>query len=571
MFTPSSVRQRQSRVTILYMSLAGELQKIVHGKVEDSQKARNAYATDASLFRVVPEVIVHPKDAQDVCAVVQFANLKKETPKTHVSITPRSAGTDMSGGPLNDSIIVDMLGLNALTEVGEGFAVVQPGMYFRDFDRETKKHGLELPSYTASRELNTVGGMVANNSGGEKNLTYGKTARYVTSLDVVLSDGQVHTLENLSGDALQTKLKEQSFEGDLYRRVSALLVRNAQTIKKNTPQVEKNSSGYALWDMGDGVQSLNLARLMVGAQGTLGIITNIRFKLVQPKQYAAMTVLFLSNLAELGDLVPQVLLSRPDSFESYDDHTFKLGLKYFPEFAARMKTNLFSLGISFLPELWMLMTGGVPKLVLLVEFRAETQAAALQKATDLMAEIKETQPHVRVRVAKSERAAKKYWAVRRESFNLLRQKVRGMRTAPFIDDFVVPPKKLPEFLPKLEKILGGYTLTYTVAGHVGDGNFHIIPLINPRDPAMRKMIDDLSHQVYDLVLSYGGSISGEHNDGLVRTPYVEKMFGREMYALFLQIKHIFDPHDIFNPGKKVGTNYSDALAKLDLPKLKFKK
>lgn len=367
------------------MSLADELQKIVHGKVESSQKTRNAYATDASLFKVVPEVVVHPKDAQDVCAVVQLVNLKKETPKTHISITPRSAGTDMSGGPLGDSIVLDMLGLNKLQEIGADFATVEPGMYFRDFDRETQKQGLELPSYTASRELNTVGGMVANNSGGEKNLKYGKTARYVESLEVVLSDGQVHTLKNLSGEALQEKLKEQSFEGDLYRRVSALVVRNADTIKKNTPQVEKNSSGYALWDIGDGKKSLNLARLMVGAQGTLGIITKIHFTLVKPKQYSAMTVLFLSNLAELGELVPQVLMSKPDSFESYDDHTFKLGLKYFPEFAGRMKTNIVSLGFSFLPELWMLLTGGVPKLVLLVEFRAQTQAEALQKAVDLVA------------------------------------------------------------------------------------------------------------------------------------------------------------------------------------------
>ncbi len=109
------------------------------------------------------------------------------------------------------------------------------------------------------------------------------------------------------------------------------------------------------------------------------------------------------------------------------------------------------------------------------------------------------------------------------------------------------------------------SLTYTIAGHVGDGNFHIIPLIDPNDPNIGRIIDELSHKVYDLVLSYEGSISGEHNDGLVRTPYVEKMFGREMYGLFMQVKKIFDPHDIFNPGKKVGLTYSQALAKLDLP------
>ena len=234
-----------------------------------------------------------------------------------------------------------------------------------------------------------------------------------------------------------------------------------------------------------------------------------------------------------------------------------------------MKAGMLTLGISFLPEILMALTGGIPKLVLIVEFRADTQAEALRHAEALAAEIKKNKSHESVRVAKNEAAARKYWAVRRESFNLLRKKVAGRRTAPFIDDFVVPPATLPEFLPKLESILRNYPqLTYTIAGHVGDGNFHIIPLVDPRDPALPKVIDELSHKVYDLVVAYHGSITGEHNDGLVRTPYVEKMFGPEMMALFYEVKKIFDPHNIFNPGKKVGLTYSDALSKLDLSSAK---
>ncbi len=188
-----------------------------------------------------------------------------------------------------------------------------------------------------------------------------------------------------------------------------------------------------------------------------------------------MVVMFLDSLSELGEIVPEVLKYKPDSFESYDDHTFALAVKYFPEFASQMKTGIIGLGISFLPEVWMMMTGGVPKLVLMAEFRAHTQQEALSQAQKLMEEIKQNKTHIKVRVAKNEQATRKYWAVRRESFNLLRKKIRGKRTAPFIDDFVVPPASLPEFLPKLESILSNYNLTYTVAGHVGDGNFHIIP------------------------------------------------------------------------------------------------
>lgn len=551
------------------MALADDLRRLVRGEVEDAPDALEKYSRDASLFRATPRAIFHPKDATDIGIAVRYAiKSKEQNPDSTISLTPRSAGTDMSGGPLNTSIIVDMLThFNRLLELGDDFAVVEPGMYFRDFDKETKKKNLELPSYTASREINTVGGMVGNNSGGEKNLKYGKTARYVEELDVVLADGQVHTLKNLVGQELQHKLQEKSLEGDVYRGMSEVVRSGKAIIEANKPHVEKNSSGYAIWDIGDGVNSLNLARLMVGAQGTLGIVTKIKFKLVQPKPYAAMSIIFLNSLSELGKVVPEVLEKKPDSFESYDDQTFKLAIKYFPEFAAQMKAGIVTLVLSFLPEIWMLVTGGLPKLVLLVEFREDTQEAALKKAEDLAVKIKAHNSKVHARVAKNEEEERKYWTIRRESFNLLRKKVRGKRTAPFIDDFVVPPASMPEFLPKLESILKPYEkwMQYTVAGHVGDGNFHIIPLIDPGQKDIPKILDELSHKVYDLVLAYKGSISGEHNDGFVRTPYVKKMFGPEMYALFVKTKKIFDPHNIFNPGKKVGTTFSDALTHLDLP------
>lgn len=552
------------------MPLADELRMVVRGEVLDDPTTLEEYSRDASLFRVVPQAVVKPVDAADVCALVKYVAQKKaQNHKLDLHITPRAAGTDMSGGPLSTSIVLDVTAhLNKLVEIGEDYAVVEPGMYFRDFDRETKKKNLELPSYTASREINTVGGMVGNNSGGEKNLKYGKTDRYVEELEMVLADGEIHTIKKLEGALLARKQGDTSYDGDVHRQVAGLvsLPAYAKVIGEHKPKVEKNSTGYALWNVGDGRNWLDLTQLMTGSQGTLGIITKIKFRLVRPKPYASMVVMFVNNLSQLAELVPEVLTYKPDSFESYDDHTFSIAVKYLPELGRQMKAGLARMAISFLPELWMALTGGVPKLILLAEFRADTQAEALEQANKLAAEIGRGKAHVSVRVAQTESQARKYWAVRRESFALLHKKIRGKRTAPFIDDFVVPPSCLAEFLPKLQAVMAQYPqMTYTVAGHVGDGNFHIIPLIDPKDPTIAKAIDELSHKVYDLVLSYGGSISGEHNDGLVRTPYVEKQFGREMYALFMQIKKIFDPNNIFNPGKKVGLTYSQAMAKLDLP------
>lgn len=556
------------RLYTVRMSLADELRTVIQGEVDATPAAREANSRDASLFRVVPEVVVRPKDAQDVQALVRFVSSEKEKGRA-LSLTARAAGTDMSGGPLTESIVVDMLAhFDHVLEIGEdaegGYAVVEPGVFYRDFDVATKKHDLELPSFTASRDINTVGGMAANNSGGERNLKYGKTARYVEELEVVLSDGHVHTFRSLEGKELEAKKREDSFEGELYRTLGALIAKNRDVIQTHKPHVEKNSSGYALWDIGDGTTALNIARLMVGAQGTMGIITKIKFRLVRPKKFASMAVVFVDDINDLGKLIPTVLAHAPDSFESYDDNTFKLAAKYFPEFALQMKTNIIGLGLAFLPEMWRLLTSGVPKLVLLVEFRSNDQAEALAKAKALIAGIKQSRLSVNVFLAKNERQALKYWTVRRESFNLLRKKVRGKRTAPFIDDFVVPPSTLPTFLPRLNGILNEYDLTYTIAGHVGDGNFHIIPLMDPKRPDARSIIEELSEKVYGLVLSFDGSISGEHNDGFVRTPYIERMFGPEMVSLFKQIKALLDPLDIFNPGKKVTRGDVDPYQYLDV-------
>lgn len=548
------------------MSIVEDLKGIVKGEVDDSAEAKEKYSRDTSLFKVVPEVVVRPMDVEDVKAVVKYVSAEKAK-GVEIAIAARSAGTDMSGGPLTSSIVLDMMAhFNHVLEMGADYAVTEPGVYFRDFDKETKKKGLELPSYTASREICAVGGMVGNNAGGEKHLKYGKTAEYVEELEVVMSDGEVHTLKNVTEDELKQKIEGGGFEGEVYKKVSELVQQNHETIEHSKPKVRKNSSGYAIWDIGDGVKRLNLARLMVGSQGTLGITTKIKFKLVQPKAFAAMTVMFVGDLQELGALVPGVLAYQPDSFESYDDNTFKLATKYFPEFALKMKSGIIKLGVAFLPEVWMVVTGGVPKLVLLAEFRADTQAEATRKAEKLARDIRAHVKSVQVRVAKNEAAAQKYWVVRRESFALLRTKVRGKRTAPFIDDFVVPPPTLPVFLPKLKTLLDKYHLLYTVAGHVGDGNFHIIPLVDPKDPTIPGVIEELSKKVYDLVAEFHGSISGEHNDGMIRTPFVEHMFGSDMYRLFEATKKIFDPLNIFNPGKKVGTTFAASASHLDLGK-----
>ena len=196
-------------------------------------------------------------------------------------------------------------------------------------------------------------------------------------------------------------------------------------------------------------------------------------------------------------------------------------------------------------------------MVLLAEFTADSDEKAMDKAKQAQESLGEFNIHSKI--SSSAADAQKYWIIRRQSFNLLRKHAGVLSTAPFIDDFIVRPDVLPEFLPKLYSILDQYKLTYTIAGHVGDGNFHIIPLMNLHEEKAHKIIEELSVKVYELVHQFGGSITGEHNDGIIRTPFVKMQYGQEVYALFEETKKIWDPKGIFNPGKKVGGTMKYAL------------
>ena len=548
-----------------------EIIKLIKGDVDVSVATLSTFSHDTSLFEVIPEMVIFPKDTEDISALVRYVQEKnKENAEgiNKLSLTARSAGTDMTGGSLTQSIVVEcMRYINNFISIGDDYAVVEPGMFYRDFEKETLKHGLLLPSYTASREICAVGGMAANNSGGEKNLMYGKTERYVRKLKVVLDDGSVDEFHTLTMDELKKKMKEKTRCGEIHKNMYSLIEKNYDMLVKAKPNVSKNSSGYYLWNVYDKEKgTFDLSKMLVGSQGTLGITTEITFGLIKPNPHRRLVTIFLNDLSFLGELVNHVLAHNPESFESYDDHTFNFAMRFFPQIAKRLKGSLITLGLSFIPEFWLVVTGGVPKLVLLAEFSDQTEEAAVERAEAAAKDLRDTF-HVPVRVLHSEAEAEKYWVIRRESFALLRQNVKGVRTAPFIDDFVVLPKYLPEFLPKLNTILDKYHLIYTIAGHVGDGNFHIIPLMDLSDPKSKEIILTLSKEVYELVFSYHGVITGEHNDGIIRTPYLEEEFGTEIYKLFVEAKNIFDPNNIFNPGKKVGGTLAYAMNHIDTKKM----
>ena len=543
-------------------SLADDLRKIIAGDVADDDKTKELYSHDASLFELVPDVVVSPKDSNDVCKLVEFVK-KNKAKYPNLSLTARGAGTDMSGGAINTSIIVDFKKYFTKIETIDAknkFSRLQPGVMYKDFDEKAKKKGVLMPTYPASRDLCTVGGMVNNNAGGEKSIEFGKVENFVNKLEFVFADGVKREVRPLTKAELNKKIKQKDFEGKVYKQLYELIEANYDRIKKAKPNVSKDSTGYHLWRVWDREAGIfDLTQVITGAQGTLGFVTDIEFRLTDARSEEWLLVVFMKDTKNLGELIKKVVAKKPSRFESFDDNTLLLSIKFMPKFYKLLGLKKFiRLLISLIPD-GLLLLKGVPRLILMISIKGNSPEEVELKIKELHNELKADAKKFSIsgfEEAPRERQGEKFWIMRRYSFQILRSSVKDKHTAPFIDDFIVPPEHLPEFLPKLRKIISKYKLFATVAGHMGDGNFHIIPLMNIELKTERAKIMPAMKEVNDLVLSYGGSLSGEHNDGMIRGPLLESMYGKEMFNILKKVKHIFDPDNIFNPHKKTDASWS---------------
>lgn len=541
-----------------------ELRERFQGTVKTDATTLDQYSHDASMFEIVPQAVAAPKNTSDVQRLVQLvAKHKATTPG--LSLTARSAGTDMSGGAINDSVIVDFKQhFTKIGHVGKQSAKVQPGVYFRDFDAAAKKKGVLMPTYPASRDLCTVGGMVANNAGGEKSIEYGKAEDFVNELEFVFADGSKAAVKPLNKKQLDKKMAQKDFEGKVYRDMFELCNKHYDVIKAAKPNVSKDSTGYHLWNVWNRETGVfDLTQAIVGAQGTLGFVTDIEFRMTDARSDEGLLVIFMKDMKSLGKLIKVIVDHKPSRFESFDDNTLLLSIKFMPKFYKLLGFKKFvKLLISLIPEALLLLRG-VPRLILMVSIKGNSPEEVASRVHALRQELQAKQKQYGIsgfEEAPTEAKGEKFWIMRRYSFQILRSSVKDKHTAPFIDDLVVSPEHLPAFLPKLRRIIKKYKLFATIAGHMGDGNFHIIPLMNIELESERHKILPAMKEVNTLVLKYGGSLSGEHNDGLVRGPWLEQMYSPEVMKLFRQTKHIFDPDNIFNPHKKTDADWDYSMS-----------
>jgi FAD/FMN-containing dehydrogenase len=535
-----------------------DLQRIFKGSILTHRHDRLEYAHDASIYEVIPQAILEPRDAKDIQALVKFVHKNKEQYPS-LSMTTRSAGTDMSGAAIGNSLILSMTRYFAHIEGVSGTILhTQPGVFIRDIDPLLAKHQLMLGSAPASRAIATIGGMVGNNAGGEQSLRFGNTDRSVRELKVIFADGKEYIVKPLHKKELDLKMAQKTFEGRLYKQVYDLIEAHYDRIKNARPHVNKNSMGYNLWSTWDRHTGIfDMTQLIVGSQGTLGIITDIKIATVPKPAHTGLLLAYVTSFNQLGRIIPLVMKHNPATFEGFDDITFNLGIRYFRTFSKQLGVKEMLKQQAWLAGSVARFKGHLPNILLMIEFEGKTKEEVYDKISKLHDDLKKFR--IKMDVEGDESKSAPFWQIRRASLSLLRNKVHDKYASPFIDDMTVQPKHLAEFLPKLRKIIRKYKLPATLSGHFGDGNFHIVPLLNIEGKHDQAKLEPVMREVIPLVLKYGGTLAGEHNDGMVRGPWLPAVFGQDMYEIFKQTKEIFDPTYIFNPHKKTDASWEYSM------------
>lgn len=521
-----------------------QLRQHFRGEIKTDPLAREAASVDASIFKVIPAFVAIPKDVEDLKTLVRNVGQMRVTGQ-NVSLTARAGGTCMSGGSLTESVSVDMKpGFNWIGELNkaEKSIWVGAGTYYRDVEAYLTPKKLMFAPYTSSKDLCTIGGMVGNNASGEKSIRYGATIDNVLAVRMICADGNEYEFGSVDADAFAEKAALDTYEGYLYREIDKLIEENWDHLKLARPKVRKNAAGYQLWSVINKDQDdFNLAKLIVGSQGTLGIVTAVKLRLADKYRHRRMLIVPINNLSDLTKAVQAVLVHHPESLETYDFHTYELAKKYMPEMAELAKVSRDN------------------QMVLMAQFVEHTKDQSDQYAEVCKEALERL--GIKAHLVTKDNEAEAHWQIRRASYKLLSDHpYPGTRAVPCIEDTIVGVDHYAEFLSAWEAILSDYDMIYTNAGHIGDGSIRIIPLANMEAPRAADQIFELARRTYDLVFAFGGSMSADHNDGLIRTPFLSSMFSEDIMHVFAATKNLFDPQNMFNPGKKIGMTEAYAKA-----------
>ncbi len=500
------------------------------GKVLCDQAALTAYSVDASIYRLRPQAIVLIESSSDLEITLAFAN------SNQIPLTARSGGTNLTGNAVGKGIILEFSRLKKILSLQgsslqssslneeEGAARVEPGMVYAELNRRLAGKGWMFAPDPSSGDMCKLGGMWGNNAAGPHTLKYGATKDNVLKMEILLANGKWITAKDYRLD--DPDLVALFDENPALKSVYELVVQNKDLIQSKKIGVSKNSSGYNLFDLADGLDRgiFPLHQLFIGSEGTLGLTREATIRLVPKPAEQATVLIYLQSLSDVGPAVQDLRRLSPSALEMMDANSLDL--------VGREKF-------------------AIPKeaeVMLLAEFDEDIHSK-IDKALSLLDKVALCVP---VDIAFDPERQEALWRVRKAMYPTLYKFNRDKKPINFADDVVVAAERIPELVDYLEQLFLEKGVAVAIYGHIGDGNAHINPLLDIHDEADFETMVALSHEIHHTVIErFGGSICGEHGDGRVRAEFLRALYGPELYGLFKGVKHLMDPDQILNPGVKI--------------------
>ncbi len=510
------------------------------------------YATDASHYQIMPVAVVLPKDESDVKKAVEIARNHK------VKILPRGGGTSLAGQTVGQALVIDFS--KYMTQIlefneKERWVRVQPGVVRDALNEEMAKFNLHFAPDPATSSRANIGGMVGNNSSGTKSILYGKTVDHILEAKVLLADGTVLLLKEFSPQEYEATARQAAREGDIYRKFRETIVNNKEEIKQRFPKVMRRVGGYNL-DEFVYTDHWNLAKLLTGSEGTLAVTLEVKLHLEPLPKFKSITVVHFSELLEAIKAVQPMLPYHPSAIEILDREVLNLS-----------RENLTTkLHCHFIEK--------DPAAILIVEFYGNSFDDVMQRPREMIEKLRRLGLGYAYPLFPNGKEYDDVWVVRKKGLGLMMGIKGDKRPLSFIEDAAIPIEVLPEYIDKVLKICEKHNTAVSMYAHASVGVIHVQPLLDLRQEQDIKNLKNIADETFELVVRYGGSWSGEHGDGLVRSAYNERFFGTRLYNAFRDIKYLFDPDNLMNPGKIVdaqtieqnlryGTKYADQEVKTE--------
>ena len=509
-------------------SFEAELRGSIKGDVLFDEMSRLIYSTDASLYQIKPLGVVLPQTRREVLQTIRLAV------KYQVPMLPRGGGTSLAGQTVLAGLVVDCSKhLDHILEVnqGEGWVRVEPGVVLDNLNEFLKPYKLHFPPDPATSSRANIGGMIGNNSAGVRSIRYGKTVDHVLETSIVLLSGEELLLRNLNAQELQEKCSQKDREGELYRTVRQIVRENSDEIARRFPHVMRRVGGYNL-DLLLEENEFNLAKLVVGSEGTLAFVTEAKLNLEPIPSFSTVSVVHFNDLIRAIETVPVLLRHNPSAIEILDHYGLEL---------ARSNPAVAPLLAQFIQ--------GTPQAILWVEFSGESEEEVHAGWSAMKVSLEHQASSYACYDAGDEKAKRTVWDVRKHSLGILLGMKGDAKPLPFIEDACVPVEHLSEYVARILDFCHQRDRQVALYAHASAGVIHIRPILNLKQQEDVTLLRRISAKAFDLVCEYGGSWSGEHGDGLVRSYKNQEFFGEQLYQAFREIKRTFDPMGLMNPGK----------------------